>query len=112
MEIQIEPQGQVTRIVLAGSLDATTSDSVTDALLGQINEGNVNLVVDMSGVDFVSSVGLRVFLTVLREIRQKSGDLRMAAIQPGVSRMLTMSGFTSVMKSFDTAEAAVKSFEG
>ena len=53
---------------------------------------------------------LRVFLTILKDIRRKSGDLRLAAARPTVHRMLTMSGFTSILKLFDSVDDAMRSF--
>jgi anti-anti-sigma regulatory factor len=48
----------------------------------------------------------------LKESRQEGGDLHLAAAQPGVEKILKMSGFTSILKSYPTVAEAVAGFGG
>lgn len=110
MEFRVDNQDHATSIGIIGSIDALTADEVEQVLQKQIGEGKLHIVIDMAEVDYVSSVGLRVFLTALKDIRRRDGDLRLACAQPSVSRMLNMSGFTSIIKFFDTVDEAMNSF--
>jgi anti-sigma B factor antagonist len=64
----------------------------------------------MNRVDFMSSAGLRAFLGALKESRQRGGDLYIAAPQPGVERILEISGFTTIMKVYPSIQEALEGF--
>jgi len=111
VEITAEPAGPTTVIAISGSVDALTSGAVAHFLSEQIGAGQKQLVADLSRVEFMSSAGLRAILATLKESRQQGGDLRLAAAQPGVERVLKMSGFTSILKTYPTVAEAVASFQ-
>jgi anti-anti-sigma factor len=110
LEIAITQQAHVTVALVSGSLDALTSDRLTAALTEQIEAGRVRLVGDLSGVEYTSSAGLRALLGVLKEARRQGGDLRLAAARDAVRRVLDMSGFTGIIKSYPDTAAAVASY--
>ena len=110
MEIKDKQVDDVTVLSLTGSIDAMTAPKITEFIQGQIARGNIKLVVDMSGVDYTSSAGLRVLLGAIKETRAQSGDLRLTGIQPDVQKVLNLSGFTNILKMFDTLDAAVASY--
>lgn len=111
MEISVRQFNGGKVVSINGSIDALTAGEVSSFLLAQIDGDHKNLVADLSQVDFMSSAGLRVILTALKESRQQGGDLRLAAAQTGVEKVLKMSGFTTILKAFQTVEEAIDSFE-
>ncbi len=110
MEIKDKQIDSVTVITLAGSIDAMTAPKITEFIQAQIAKGNIKLVADISGVDYTSSAGLRVLLGAIKETRAQSGDLRLTGIQPDVQKVLSLSGFTNILKTFDNLDAAVASY--
>jgi anti-sigma B factor antagonist len=110
MEISTQAQESVQVISVNGSLDALTAPELADALATQLREGNVKLVADLTGLEYTSSAGLRVLLNSVKEARAKGGDLRLSGVQPNVKKVLDLSGFMSIMKSFADTDAAVASF--
>ncbi len=110
MDMKTESRGSVLVVTVAGSLDALTAPELADAISTQLRAGNKNLVADLAGLEYTSSAGLRVLLNGVKEARQNGGDLRLAAVQPNVKKVLDLSGFTSIMKSFPDVDAAVASF--
>lgn len=110
MDIKDRQVGSVTVISLTGSIDAMTAPAITEFIQGQIAKGNVRLVADFSGVDYTSSAGLRVMLGGIKETRAQSGDLRLAGVQADVLKVLTLSGFTNILKLFNNVDLAVASF--
>lgn len=111
VEITARQVGETTVVSIVGSVDALTAVEVADFLSAQIGGGHKHIVGDLSRVKFISSAGLRVVLTALKESRQQSGDLRLAAAQAGVEKTLKMSGFSSIMKLFPSVDEAVDSFD-
>jgi len=110
MEIKDRQVGNVTVISLMGSIDAMTAPKITEFIQAQIAKGNVRLIADFSGVDYTSSAGLRVMLGGIKETRAQSGDFRLAGVQPDVLKVLSLSGFTNILKLFDNADAAIASY--
>jgi len=110
MELKTEARGNVQVVSVQGSLDALTAPELEDALKTQLRNGNKQLVADLQGLDYTSSAGLRVLLNAVKSARQEGGDLRLAGVQANVKKVLELSGFTSIMKSFPDTEAAVASF--
>ena len=110
MEIKDKQIDGVTVLSLNGSIDAITAPEITEFIQAQIAKGNTKLVADLSGVDYTSSAGLRVLLGAIKDTRAQSGDLRLAGIQPDVQKVLNLSGFTNILKIFDSTDAAVASY--
>jgi anti-anti-sigma factor len=110
IQISIAQQDHVTVVSVAGSVDALTADALTSALAEQLQAGRTRVVAAFGGVDYMSSAGLRALLTTLKEARRQGGDLRLAAVPDPVMRVLTLSGFTGILKHYPTVPAAVDSF--
>ncbi len=112
MELNTTSNGNIQIISVKGSLDALTAPELADALATQLREGHTQLVADLAELEYTSSAGLRVLLNSVKEARNHDGDLRLAAVQPNVEKVLKLSGFMSIMKSFESVDAAVASFAG
>jgi anti-sigma B factor antagonist len=110
MEITSSKLNHAIVISIRGSIDALTADQVTNYFSKRMDEGNNQFIADLTKVDFMSSAGLRAILATLKQSRQNGGDLRLAAAQPGVEKILKMSGFTSILKTYPTVGEAVADF--
>jgi len=75
-----------------------------------VSLGKMQIVADLAGVDFISSAGLRVILSGMKQTRQEGGDFRLAALPEGVHKVIAMAGFTSILKLYPDAESAAASF--
>jgi anti-sigma B factor antagonist len=111
MEFSVEQHDKAAVVGVTGSVDALTAGEVTDFLSKQLDAGSTFLVLDLSKVSYISSAGLRTILATLKEARTRGGDLRLAAIQTNVQKVLQMSGFTSILKTYTDVETAVSSFK-
>jgi anti-sigma B factor antagonist len=110
MKIVLSSSGSVTVVGILGSVDGLTADDLMRTLSERVSEGSSRLVADCSALEYTSSAGLRSLLGAVKLARQHGGDLRLAAIQPAVLRVLDLSGFTSILKYYPDVEAAVVSF--
>jgi anti-anti-sigma factor len=110
MDIHDRQIGDVTVLSLKGSIDAMTAPKITEFIQGQVAKGNIRLVADLEGEDYTSSAGLRVLLGAIKETRSQGGDLRLTGVQPDVLKVLTLSGFTNILKMFNDVDAAVTSY--
>lgn len=85
-------------VTAMGRIDALSSAEI-QALFDQlILEGLRILVVDMSGVNYVSSAGLRIFIGTQKELKKVEGEIILAGITQQVSDIFQVSGFTSLFR--------------
>lgn len=110
MELTTDVRDNVLVLAVSGSLDALSAPELADMLSTQMNHGNTHIVADLTGLEYTSSAGLRVLLNAVKDARSKGGDLRLAAMQPNVKKVLDLSGFMTIMKSYPEVDAAVTSF--
>src|SRR5687768_16283347 len=100
METDIRHEHKVTTVSVKGSEDALTAAKLTETINKQIAESHVNLIIDLSGLTFMSSAGLRSLLGAAKETRLHGGDLRIVSTNPGIDKVLKMSGFHNIAKVF------------
>jgi anti-sigma B factor antagonist len=110
MEIRVESRASATLVVLTGSVDGSTAEALQTALAQQVDGGNVQLVGDLRDVLYTSSAGLRALLATVKDARSRGGDLRLAAVNPSVLKVLDLSGFTSILKVYDEVDEAIASY--
>jgi anti-anti-sigma factor len=111
MDVTVDTRNDVSVVAVAGSIDALTAPELSAAFDERVRSGQVRLVADFSGVDYTSSAGLRALLGTMKGARSGGGDLRLAGVRDEVNRVLEMSGFTTILKVFDTVDEAVASFD-
>ena len=110
MKTEVTQDNNSTIMTVTGTVDALTAPELAKVLVNEIAEGHVNLIVDLIGVEFMSSAGLRTLLGAVKESRSNGGDLRIASTNPGIDRVLKMSGFHSIAKVYSSLSEAVSSF--
>ena len=110
MKTAVQHADNSTIVTVTGSVDALTAAELSRVLTTQIQEGHANLVIDLIGVEFMSSAGLRALLGAVKEARSSGGDLRITSTNPGIDKVLKMSGFHNIAKVFPSQAEAVSSF--
>lgn len=111
MEIKTTSSNKAMIVSVIGSIDALTSEQVTEALEMQMESGEKYIILDLGQVEFMSSAGLRVILGALKQARQQGGNLCLAAAQSGVERVLKMSGFVNILESYAGVDEAIAGFD-
>lgn len=110
MKTEVQHENNSTIVRVTGSVDALTAAELSRVLSNQLTDGHANLVVDLIGVEFMSSAGLRSLLGAVKEARSKGGDLRITSTNPGIDKVLKMSGFHNIAEVFASQAEAVSSF--
>jgi anti-sigma B factor antagonist len=110
MKTEVIHEDKVTVVAVSESVDALTAAELTRLISAQITEGRADLVIDLTAVEFMSSAGLRTLLGAVKESRSNGGDLRIASTNPGIDKVLKMSGFHNIAKVFTSQADAVASF--
>ena len=110
MKIIVAQESGVALIQISGSLDSLTCDEGQVVFDEQLKNNQVRMVVDLSQVDYLSSAGLRVLLSALKNARERGGDLYLVGLQDSVRKVLNLAGFTSIFKIFPTIAEAIDAF--
>src|SRR3546814_15471250 len=97
MDIHIQPRGKVDVVGISGSVDGLTAETLLSTLQAHVEKGNTRLVVDLSAVEYTSSAGLRALLATVKENRRRSGDMRLADINPNGRKVRELSGFATIL---------------
>ena len=111
MQISEEKIGDVWTVGLQGRLDAATSKSAEDFLLQRIDGGERFLALDLSRLDYISSVGLRVFMMCAKRLKAAHGKLVVYGVTPPVRQVFEIAGFMTlfpVVAGRDEAVAAIR----
>ncbi|MBP7866003.1 MAG: STAS domain-containing protein [Acidobacteria bacterium] len=83
-------------VTISGRVDAHTSPELDTYCHARLDEGVTSLALDISGVQYMSSAGLRVLLSVLKEMGKRNGKLVLLKPQDNVREILEISGFSKI----------------
>ncbi len=96
MEIGEERQGRSLVIAPLGRLDSVSSSELERVVVARLDAGERRLAIDMAGVEYVSSAGLRVLLLAAKRLKPPAGALVLCGIGPSVRTVLELAGFMSL----------------
>ncbi len=115
MELLEEDVGGIRVICLAGRIDHSTVQEFQDALMPRLadcREGGVSVVLDMSDVEYISSVGLRILMLAAKQCKGQSGNIVVAALGPQMREIFQISRFDMVFTVYDDRAAALAALGG
>jgi anti-sigma B factor antagonist len=99
----------VNVVKLAGDLDGNTTPSV-QAQIMPLAIPNAKMILDMSGVSFMSSAGLRMLLVMYRTIVSKSGKVVLVGLSEDIRDTMSMTGFLDFFTYLETLDDGVQAF--
>lgn len=100
MQITTQPFADTIVVVPVGRIDhrsAADLEAVLLPLVSQSAERKAALVLDFAGVEYISSVGLRVLMIAARQMRAAGAGLGVAALQSVVAEIFAISRFDKVL---------------
>jgi anti-sigma B factor antagonist len=102
----------VVVLVIRGSVDLTTAPGLRDSLVRLVDDGHHRLILEMSGVDLIDSIGLGVIVGMVHRLRPHDGSLAIAAPSPQARTVLEITQLIRVVGCYDTVEAAADAVHG
>jgi anti-anti-sigma factor len=106
MEINVVKNGLVEIAEISGRVDATNSAELEAKLSAILASGSNRILVDLNGLSYISSSGLRVFLLMAKKL-EKAGKICLCHLQPQVEQIFTISGFNTIFPIFATRDEGV-----
>lgn len=107
IEIGQEQQGAVRILALAGRLDTETAADVELALQDLLAAGERQFLIDLAGIGYVSSAGLRVLLALAKQLDGSKGSLRLCGLNASVRQVFDVAGFSKLFAIFPNRDAAL-----
>ena len=95
MTIEIKKTQEETIIEVVGRLDTITAPSLDKAINEDIGDCK-NLVLDVKGMEYISSAGLRVLLAAQKKM-QKIGSMKVTGVCEEVMEVFEMTGFADIL---------------
>jgi anti-anti-sigma factor len=110
VEITERDENDITVFVIAGRIDTPGAVDMDLALQAAASEGKNKMVLDMAGVRYIGSAGLRTMADVLTKNKEEGGDLKLVALNRKVQRVLHIIGFDKFFSIYDTLDEAITAF--
>jgi anti-sigma B factor antagonist len=107
LDVVERDENGVTVFVLKGRIDTEGAVDMDLALQAAVSEGKCKMVLDMAEVRYIGSAGLRTLADVLTKNKEEGGDLKLAAANHKVLRVLRIIGFDKFFSIYDTLDQAV-----
>ena len=105
IELTETPVG-VTRAILSGRIDVANIPAI-DPPLQQAAQSGGAMLIDLSAVDFIASLGLRTLIKCARIMSQKQGRLALLSPRPAVAEIIEISGIEELIPVYHSEAEAI-----
>jgi anti-sigma B factor antagonist len=96
VEISTRTQDGATIISITGRIDTATAPALEQAINTEIANGRRKVLLNFSGVSYISSGGLRVLLATAKKLKGTGDRFGLCALSPEVLKILKLAGFTTI----------------
>lgn len=113
-ELRIEasrPRDGAVVIAVEGFVDTNTATALEKALHEHGADAAL-VVVDLTAVDYVSSAGWGVMVSVVNRVRDRGGDMRLAGLRPEVDQVYRLLEFPAILSAHPTVDDALDAGAG
>lgn len=108
MNITTSTLGAGIKVVIDGRIDTTNYNEFEQLAEKLFGEGVKTIYLDCSKLSYISSSGLRIFLSIQKKMMAAGGKFLLYGMQAGIKEIFDISGFSSVFSIFDSEEQACK----
>ena len=92
---------------LTGEVDSYNSPKLREKMVSLIDEGNPDLIINMTGVDYIDSTGLGTLVGGLKRASEKNGAIRLICPNEQIYKVFNITGLVKVFSIFDNEAAAL-----
>jgi len=102
--------GELTMVRVDGVIDTMTASELERVMNTLLEQRKYKIIVDLAGVDYISSAGWGIFISNIREIKAHDGDIKLARMIPSVYEIFELLEFDSILRAYDNIEKAKAGF--
>jgi len=99
-------QDSISELRVDGVIDTNTAGQLEEVFDSLLKRGRYRIIVDVAGVDYVSSAGWGIFISNIRDVRANDGDIKLANMVPNVYEIYDLLEFDNVLKAYPSVEDA------
>ena len=108
MQMQVTEQDDgIVQVNLVGRLDMAGTSQIEDRFTFAVTTKKAPVLVDLAGVDFMASIGMRMLVRNAKALDRRSGKMVLVHPQPTVKEALQTAGIDLLIPLFDDWDAAV-----
>jgi anti-sigma B factor antagonist len=108
LTIDVKKDGSACVLTVRGEVDVYTSPLLKSHLAEAIDEGCLDIVVDLDGVGFIDSSGLGALVSGLRRVKERSGSLRIVCTKDSILKVFRITGLDKVFPIMSSVEEAAE----
>jgi anti-sigma B factor antagonist len=108
MHVNVSTLEDVTLVSLAGEIDASTAPAVQREILALATGNGMRLLLDMNGVTFMSSAGLRMLLVTYRHLAASQGRVVLVGLSDDLAETMAITGFLNFFATRQTVDAGLE----
>ena len=97
MTINVERDFELVTLEITGRLDTTTAPNL-ESVINELPEDTKELIFDMSGVEYISSAGIRVLLGAYKKMNTNQGLMRIEKANDMVREVFEMTGLLELLE--------------
>lgn len=115
MDLDVEStvtEDGIVVLTISGSMDLTTAPVLRDSMIRLIDQGRTRLVLELSRVNLVDSIGVGVLVGLVHRLRPHGGSVVIAAPSPQAGKVLEITQLIRVVPAYDATEAALDAVRG
>lgn len=98
MNVRIEEQDGYMVAFLAGSLDTAAAPETEKAMSPLNDVEDKDIIIDCTDLEYISSAGLRIFLSILKNVEEKDRHVYIQGINDKVRTIFTLTGFSNIFE--------------
>ena len=96
MTINVERDFELVTLEITGRLDTTTAPNL-ESVINELSEDRKELIFDMTGVEYISSAGIRVLLGAYKKMNSNQGRSRIEKVNDMVREVFEMTGLSDML---------------
>jgi anti-sigma B factor antagonist len=108
LDVEAMQESNVNVIALRGEIDVYTAPLLRQKIVDLVDDGSLNIVVDMEKVDFLDSTGLGVLVEGLKRIKTREGNLALVITQDKILKIFDITGLNKAFPIYGTRDEALK----
>jgi anti-sigma B factor antagonist len=107
MEINVKSMGQVTVVEIVGDIDSNTAPQAQERVLPLVQSGS-KILLDMNGVEYMSSAGLRMLLSMYRQMSRQNGSMVLVGLSEEIKDTMSVTGFLNFFTTRDSVDEGLQ----
>ena len=105
-------QDKVSEVRVDGVIDTTTASELEEVIDSLLKRERYSMVLDLAGVDYISSAGWGIFISHIRDIRANGGDIKLANMVSNVYEIYELLEVDKVLRVYRSVDEARNDFQG